>query len=416
LSAGGYAMLGYDAAHARFAMAGSDRFGILDAATLAQLPDSPVLRPNNTGGGFLFLDADRIVLSSISGPLSLWDLTGTSVLMTRAPEPFTFGVIIPTTDPKLFFGVSPARLVMLGPGYRPLSAPLVFSGAVCRNPRTHRIATVDLRTGDVVIRGGAPPFRVVSRAPGVALSVADPAVCSWRPDGRQIAIGTYPQVRATKPTSVALYDVATHTLRSLPLKRQIVVSSLVYSGDSKTLLAGGGTTGANGVYEVTNLDEQLRVRVAFAGATGFDTDAARRRLIVTTKDSIRVFDARTRRALTPSIALPGAYIYGVASTPDGHKAAVENVQGWRLVDLDAQQPSGPLLPDGALTLAAFGSDGTTVYTTAPDGTGVTWNVGSAHVRAVACDLAGRNLTAPEWRHYLRWAGTRRATCARYPLK
>ena len=78
----------------------------------------------------------------------------------------------------------------------------------CVDPRSHRIATIALASGDLVVRDGAPPFRILSRVPGITAHLAYPSLCRWRPDGRQIAIGTFAQAGQSRPTSFALYDLA----------------------------------------------------------------------------------------------------------------------------------------------------------------------------------------------------------------
>ena len=165
---------------------------------------------------------------------------------------------------------------ILGPGYRPLGPPipidqnlqglptavqnliqLPLPAVMCVDPGTGHIATVSVATGDIVVRGGAPPFPVLSSAPGVAAGLVDPALCAWSPDGRQIAIGTYPQVGQPGPASVALYDVADKTLRFVePLSGYIAVNCLFFSPDSKILWAGGGGgNGRGGIYRSTHLDQ-----------------------------------------------------------------------------------------------------------------------------------------------------------------
>jgi hypothetical protein len=428
LSPGGYAKVGYDAARTRLGIFGNATFGISDGITLTPLTRTAVLRPNNQGGAFLFLDADHILLSAGygPGPVTLWDLTGTSVLATRVPARFDDG-IAPTDDPHRFLGyIGTSRnsgrtgrrhtLMVFGPDYRPIGAPVpVDSGSTaCVDTRFDRLATISPSSGDILIREATPPFRVLSRAPAATRRLADVVACSWRPDRRQIVLGTFPRTRQNRAVSVALYDVARKTVQAQPLPEQLAVLSFVYSADSKTLLVGGPSAGRNGVYQITDLDQHPRVTVAFPGATAIDTDAAHRRLIVASKNSVRVFDATTRKTLTPPIDLPGPYIYSVSSTPDGHAAAVVSLQGWRLVDLHAQQATGPTFPLGGLGSAILGRDGTTVYSQGAAGKFI-WNLAPAHLQDVACDLAGRNLTALEWQKYLSWAGPHRATCPQYPL-
>ena len=131
--------------------------------------------------------------------------------------------------------------------------------------------------------------------------------------------------------------------------------------------------------------------------------------------SVRVFDAHTLKPVTQAISVPTAFIYRVVSTPDGNGAVINSGQGWRLVDLDAQQPVGPWIPDATESIVLIGANGTTFYTQAPGGGGEVWNISPSNLRSAACGLAGRNLTEQEWQKYLSWAGPRRATCPQYPL-
>ena len=66
--------------------------------------------------------------------------------------------------------------------------------------------------------------------------------------------------------------------------------------------------------------------------------------------------------------------------------------------------------------ALVGGSGPVVFTIAgTPGPHPFWDLAPATVRAVACAVAGRNLTATEWQHYLPDAGPRHRTCAQYPL-
>jgi hypothetical protein len=131
--------------------------------------------------------------------------------------------------------------------------------------------------------------------------------------------------------------------------------------------------------------------------------------------SVRAFDPRTLKPLTPSIDLPGQVIYGVSSAPDGREAVVNTTKGWQLLDLDGQTPVGPIFPQPAFELSTFGARSTAVYGYTPFDSVDYWNFAPSHIQAVACQLAGRNLTAQEWQKYMSWAGPRRATCPQYPL-
>ena len=261
------------------------------------------------------------------------------------------------------------------------------------------------------MRDGTPPFRILTRAPRVAAHLADPLLCAWSPDGRQIAIGTYP--RAGQSASVGLYDIATKSLRVEPLMGEAAVASLFYSDDSKTLWV-GGPANQPGDYRVTDPEHNARITTAFP-AFAIAADADGRRLVVAYPTSLRVFDTDTLKPLTQAIALTGTLLYEISSSPDGREAVVAGTQGWRLIDLGAQQPIGPWIPAPFPSATVFGADDNTVYTVAANGDGEIWNLSPTNLQDAACGLAGRNLTNQEWQEYLSWAGPRRATCPQYPL-
>ena len=185
---------------------------------------------------------------------------------------------------------------------------------MCGDARTGRIATVSLSTGDIAVRGGAPPFRIQSSAPGVAAGLAAFA-CAWSPDGRQIAIGNAPAGAGLGGSaSVALYDVATKTLRVEQLSGEIALAGLFYSPDSKTVWAGGVSTSSGGVHRISGLDQDPRVRLTFLGASAISTDHDGQRLVVAYPTSVRVFDAAYPQTLVAS------------HWPDRHDAHVRGPQ------------------------------------------------------------------------------------------
>jgi WD40 repeat protein len=431
----GQASVYYDATDSRLGINTNNGLGIFDAATLTPLAPVPIL-PTDAHGEVLFLDSEHVLTATdVGGPLSLWDLSGTSVLATRTAAPFnTVYPNFANPIPDRFFGTSTRdnerSVTVLGPGYRPLGPPIpiepdlrslpaatrsaietTLPAVVCAERRAGRIATVSVATGDLIVRDGTPPFRILSRAPGVAAHLADPLLCAWSPDGRQVAISTYP--RSGQAASVGLYNVATKTLHVERLIGEIAVASLFYSDDSKTLWV-GGPANQPGVYRVTDPEDNPRIAVAFT-AFAISADADRRRLVVAYPTSVRVYDAHTLKPLTQTIAVAGTLLYEVSTSPDGNEAVVAGTQGWRLIDLDAQQPIGPWTPAPFPSATIFGADGTTVYTVGANGNGEIWNLAATNVQAAACGLAGRNLSNQEWHKYLSWAGPWHATCPQYPL-
>ena len=102
-------------------------------------------------------------------------------------------------------------------------------------------------------------------------------------------------------------------------------------------------------------------------------------------------------------------------SPDGLFAVTADL-GHRiqLVDLRAGRVIGPRIRIVHDSFGVFGRDGTTIYTSTPDGKATVWNLAPDHVRDEACALVGRNLTQEEWNLYLPGAGPRRKTCPQFP--
>lgn len=436
LSPIGSADLAYDATYTRLGVNGIAGMQAFDAATMAPPPGIAEVHTGTQQGPIRFVDPDQVLLATVgAGPVSRWDLTGTSTLAGPDADEFDRGVG-PAGYRDRLLGSSTAgpdtTVTVLDADRRPLGPPIPvtrdlaslpapvqgaarkLTPAVCVDRRSGRIATVSVGTGDVVIRSGIPPFRELSRAPGVAAGLATSSGCTWRPDGRQIAIGNYPQTELAGVTSVALYDVAGRKLRSTHAVSELIATvSLLYRPDSKILWVSGPSGGTAEVHELTDLDGRPRIRTAMRGsAIAFD---AAGRLVIVTDNTIRRYDSRTLRPLGPPLDVRGNNSYDVSPAPAGGEVVLTSTDGWRLVDLDAGRTLGPQMPTPSQGLAAFSGRGADV--SAYSGTGparAQWDLAPARVRTAACSLAGRNLTAAEWKRYLPTAGPRQRTCPRYP--
>jgi len=447
----GYASIGYDPSRTLFGIDGNDGFGLFNAATMTPLAlesagaqgsvphAGPPLLPQPFAPDSVFLGSDavvagvsdavateRILTGGPLGQMSLWDLSalsGVPAMATTAPAstagdgPDTIVLVNPTRDPHRFFGFSASgqAVTVLGPGYRHLGAPIVVDGGIasaCLDGQTDRIATISVTTGDLVIYDGRPPFRIISRAPDVTANLNAYLTCIWAPDGRSIAITT----SLVQPSSVALYEVASRSLRFDYKLPGTISANGTFGTDSKSFWVSGiGPGGGVGVRQITDFAPRPKVRLVFPGATSIRTDANGSKLVVSFLSSVRAFDPHTLEPLTPSIDLPGEVIYGISSAPDGSRVVVNTTKGWQLIDLDRQTPIGPVIPQPAFGLSTFGVRGTTVYSDTPLGSYYSWNIAPSHTQVFACQLAGRNLTAHEWQKYMSWAGPRRATCPQYPL-
>lgn len=406
--------------------------GIFKEASLGTAGPTSVLPTGTFPGPFLFLNSNFVLTATFeTGPMSVWNLAGTSVLATPTMPKFNF--VEPTSDPDRLLGYSTfgddSFVSVLDRNYRPLGGPIpVNEGAqgnspnvladfplACLDARDERIATVAFSTGSIVIRNASSPFRVLGTANGILGSDFDPDFCAWSPSGRYIAVGSYPQ--GNQEASVAVYDLKSQGLvaNSTLNDDEIAITSLVWNPDSKSLLVGGPTASLNGVYRMSKFGMKPQVRVAFPGGFAVSAITHGSRIVVAYQAALEVFEARGRAPLTPRISVLTTAIIEVQASSDGGEALVASPTAWRLIDLGTRQPSTPWMPMYFPSLSFLAADGTTVFSQGPGGSGEIWDLSPAHLRAVACGLAGRNLTAQEWQEYLSWAGPRRVTCPEYPL-
>jgi hypothetical protein len=260
--------------------------------------------------------------------------------------------------------------------------------------------------GDVTVVRGVPPFDVISRVP-VLVDVIPP-VCTWRPDGKQIALS-----RVGSP--VALYDVATGAIRHVDAHQPGPAFSLSYQADSTELWATGlGSTPAR----ITNLDGNPHVTfptVGVANALRLTPDG--RYLVTADVTRVQVLDAHSLAPVTEHIPATNAPILWINVSPDGRAAVIWDLEGgMRRIDLRSGRPIGPRIRTASPgEPPAFSVDDTTIYAPTPDLEAARWDLAPDHVRDAACALAGRNLTQQEWNRYLPWAGPRHKTCPQYPL-
>jgi serine/threonine protein kinase/WD40 repeat protein len=424
----------YDWAHHWLAVEGGLGLGLFDETSLERRVDVPVVPVTNEGEFALaFPDADHVVLggATTSGPMNVWSLRGVSPLAEAAPAPYDS--IEPSSLPNRFFGfvdlgapnasvtLLDASLRRVGPPIRADRATPAESAeanavpnvwrrmAACVDPVSGRIATISLSTGDVVIHDGSPPFRELRRMAGHPAS--SPTGCAWRPGGRQLAVTT-----GAAAAFEMLYDIehGSHIEGAAP----IAAINPMFAPDGRELWF----SEMSGVLDrVTGLDGTPDVETPFADTSGAGDDATAaalthdgQRIVVVGHAWLESYDARSLRPISKRLPLPGSVIDAVAVSADGHEAVVSRAEGMQLVDLDALQTIGPVIrfPSGAL--AYFGAAGSTIYVVSTAG-GTIWNFDPSRVGAVACALAGRNLSNQEWRHYMAWAGSRTATCAQYSL-
>ena len=152
------------------------------------------------------------------------------------------------------------------------------------------------------------------------------ASLDWRPDGRQIALGLYKEVRLT--------DAAGKTEATLPGHAQ-EVRAVAYSRDGKLLAAAGGLPARSGEVKIWNVETRAEVRTIHGHsdciyAVAFSPD---RNLLATSSYDklIKLWDVATGKEVRTLKDHIDA-IYALAFTPDGKRlvsgAADRSVKVW----------------------------------------------------------------------------------------
>jgi YD repeat-containing protein len=169
-------------------------------------------------------------------------------------------------------------------------------------------------------------------------------------------------------------------------------------------------------------DARTRRAVAeIENVDGLITDAAfspdgTRVLGATASGVTRQWDARTGRQLAPALVGPAAAVAGVTYDAAGNRIAsttlgLSTTSLWEMPDgrdLGGELVGGRIpyttrtvdLAHFARSRATFSPDGTHLATPGADGASVLWDMRPAAWLRAACAVAGRDLTAAEWREHL----------------
>ena len=407
----------FNAAWTQLGIAALSGFQLHDAAGLE--PIDSAIQPNSGSGPMIELPHGQILLTGYAGPMTVWDLSGTSVLV-RVITKLAF--VGPTFRPDVFIAskvTSAGNFITVtgpGPDYRPRSheirigATQIVPTAWCADPGTNRIATMGTGSpdhpGDVTVVRGVPPFDVISRVP--RLVDVFPPVCTWRPDGKQIALSNV-------GSPVALYYVATGAIRHVDAHQSGPAYSLSYQADSSELwVTGPGSTPAR----ISHLDGKPRVTFPALGVvSALRLTPDGRYLVTADVTRVRVLDARSLAPVTERIPATNDVMFWINVSADGRAAVAWGLEaGMRRIDLRSGRAIGPPIQTAFPgEPPAFSGNDTTIYAETPDRGAAVWDLAPGHVRDAACALAGRNLTQQEWDRYLPWAGPRHKTCPQYPL-
>ena len=328
------------------------------------------------------------------GGVSAWDLTGRRGL----GRPFRLSwhrpvaVNAPTAGSSLLaiadaaaglelldtHSLAPARLIPIHGGADAITvAPDGRTAAF----GTHNgsVGFADLRTGRLL---GAPTLTHVGPVSDLAFS----------PNGRWLA--------TTDGTVVFLWDARAR--RPIASFQGVVgaSTSLTFNPDDRRLVVADDRPGSGALDELA-LPRLRLVRQAIVEPviqTSFSRDGA----ILFTEDRagrVWLLDARTLQPI--GAPLPANASHFAVDPSEGLLATSTTAGGVQLWDLRSGRETGTLPgPGGGPVQLAFVAGGGALVTLGTDGTGTLWDVRPQSWEQRACDIAGRPLTAQEWRDAL----------------
>ena len=270
----------------------------------------------------------------------------------------------------------------------------------------------DLRSSPVRLEGAPPePVRlegIWSLVPELPALRDTPWPVALDAGGRILA---RPALAAGSPTMIEIVAVGDQRiLATLETGFRHTLLALALSADGRRLAAAA----ADGRFEAWSVDGPRRLLAAQSGdrascnAVTLSPDGNLFAAACGRELAIHSLDHGVRRL---SLIDQSSPIEVLAFDPAGHRLAVANSDStWTLWDVPAARALGTAFPaPAAIGAMAFAGDGKRLLTGDRQGRVIVWDVALADWQTRACRIAGRELTADEWRRYLP-ERTQRATC------
>ncbi|MGB8435085.1 MAG: TIR domain-containing protein, partial [Burkholderiales bacterium] len=289
--------------------------------------------------------------------------------------------------------------------FTPDGATLVSADARVLPSASARIDVLrwDLRSSPVRLEGAPPePVRlegIWSMFPDLPALRDTPWPVAFDAGARVLARPALGPGGQTMIEIVAVGDQ--RILATLESGFQHTLLALALSADGRRLAAAA----ADGRYEVWNVDGPRPLLAAQLGdrascnAVALSPDGNLFAAACGRQLAIHSLDQGVQRLALIDQSSP---IEVLAFDPEGHRLAVANSDStWTLWDVSAARTLGTAFPAPAVIRAmAFANDGKQLLTGDWQGRVIVWDVALADWRTQACRIAGRELTADEWRRYL----------------
>jgi WD40 repeat protein len=297
-----------------------------------------------------------------------------------------------------------------------------YIGAVAFSPDGRLLATgSDYKT--VVLWNVSDPDHVTRYPNPLTGNTGGITALRFSPDGRTLRSAGY-------HTDLVEWDVTDPERPRETGKNLLNASALFadFSPDGRVLVAGRSVEGEpdgglvlRDVGDLGDVRELGTIGDRSTGAAAFSPDG---KVLATTGAKVVLWDLGDPAAPRQfaGVLATSDVTSGVAFSPDGRTLAVgdrnNGVLLWNVEDPNRPRGTGaPLLGhEGSVQpTLSFSADGRTLLSGAYDGKAILWDVSKLrdareHVMELACERAGRELTADEWSRYVGSATAQRAAC------
>jgi WD40 repeat protein len=426
----------------------ADGVEIVDTSTgetRARLPDGNALAATFLSDGW------RLATASADESVTLWDAVRGQVVQTFEGHSGDVVDVAYTERSGHLFSIAGDRAVFeWDPAGTPLARTIVegsmnpaFDGFVLVSPTAdsvlvrdgslhHTFLRIDVDSGEAAELGGADESTVLNGS-----AQLKPIWAAYTPDGRRV-VGVLPY-GSTRVWAVDTGEVlASRKGRGLENLGAVAVSpdtgavlvadvdGRVVELDGRTLSPTGRSTevdvvpermraSVGGTFAVTGVGDEGGTDVVFgdldedevtarAHVNGFESQASfspdgTRYAFGTHQGNIGVIDVATGSVSGPSTVVHAGTVASVAFSPDGETLATFGFDGELVLADAAARPRARSSPRGVgiAGTISYAPDGKTILIAYADGAVVAYDVDPTAWIDHACRVAGRDLSAAEWR-------------------
>jgi WD40 repeat protein len=355
-------------------------------------------------------DGRTLVSAGRDGKLVLWDLGGDR----RLVRPFDAGppMLLEDQSPKAFALSPDGRTLAVGQG--DATVRLIDTRTLAPRGTLHADALAlgldfspDSRTLAVTGKGASVGLWDIERRQRVRLlrgprpNTTGQSVL-FSPDGRQVAAGAFRPTGLFEPNiagSVTVWDVATGE-RQASYEQPAI--SLAFSPDGR-LLAGAALDLGTEVHDARTGRLVARPELEdFPRTVAFSPDG-RTLAIGQYGGGVTTLSTATWKPTGRAFENHAGRVTALEFSADGSRLLTGSADGTLVLsDVASRRPIGTALTveDGAYIAAGFGRDGKHVFAVPHTGRAVRWDIRPAAWDQQACMVAGRDMSAREWRDVL----------------